>query len=200
MAYSDFTLDDLEKKFGIKNRKKNLFAKVQAIKPSQRLQEDLELAAELPLRSEKAKSESIVLPILIELRRNNNKYFTIYSGENLSGDEMSGLRGECDFILAKDINSYSMNYPIIQVVEAKRNDIEEGVRQCAAQLLGAKKFNENKGVQLEKLYGCATTGDDWVFIELSTELYIDTKKYYLAEIGELLGIFQSIINYYKENI
>jgi hypothetical protein len=122
------------------------------------------------------------LPILIELRRNNNKYFTIYSGENLSGDDSSGLRGECDFILAKDINSYSMNYPIIQVVEAKRNDIEEGLRQCAAQLLGARKFNENKGVQLEKLYGCATTGDDWVFIELSTELYIDTKKYYLAEI------------------
>ncbi len=93
-----------------------------------------------------------------------------------------------------------MNYPIIQVVEAKRNDIEEGVRQCAAQLLGTRKFNESKGVKLEKLYGCATTGDDWIFIELNTELCIDTKKYYLGEIDELLGKFQIIIDYYKENI
>jgi hypothetical protein len=200
MAYSDFTLDDLERKFGIKNNKGKLFENISLIQPSQRLKEDLELAAELPLRSEKAKSESIVLPILIELRRRNNKYFTIYSGETLNGDELSGLKGECDFILAKDVNSYTMNYPIMQVVEAKKNDIEEGIKQCAAQLLGAKKFNENKGVQLEKLYGCATTGDDWVFLTLTHEVCVDARKYYLTDIEELLGIFQSIIDYYKSII
>jgi hypothetical protein len=200
MAYSDFTLDDLERKFGIKNTKSKLFKDIILIEPSQRLKEDLELAAELPLRSEKAKSESIVLPLLIELRRINNKYFTIYSGENLNGDEVNGLKGECDFILAKDVNSYSMNYPIMQVVGAKKNDIEEGIKQCAAQLLGAKKFNESKGIQLEKLYGCATTGDDWIFIALTHEICIDTRKYYLTDIEELLGIFQSIIDYYKRII
>ncbi len=38
MAYSDFTLADLEEKFGIKNERKTLFSSVAAIEPSQKLQ------------------------------------------------------------------------------------------------------------------------------------------------------------------
>jgi hypothetical protein len=93
-----------------------------------------------------------------------------------------------------------VSIPIFQIVEAKRNDLEEGIKQCCAQLVGAKKYNERKGVKTEKLYGCTTTGDDWQFIEYSDKLYIDDKKYYLVEIEELLGIFQSIIDYYKNAI
>jgi hypothetical protein len=50
---------------------------------------------------------------------------------------------------------------------------------------------------LEKLYGCATTDDDCIFIALiGNELFLDTQKY-LGELEELLGIFQFIIDYYK---
>lgn len=99
--------------------------------------------------------------------------------------------------MAKDTKSYEINIPIFQIVEAKRNDLDEGIRQCAAQLVGARKYNERKGIITEKLYGCTTTGDVWQFIEYADKLYIDEKKYYLVEIHELLGIFQSIIDYYK---
>ncbi len=75
--------------------------------------------------------------------------------------------------------------------------LDEGIKQCCAQLVGAKKYNEKKGIITEKLYGCTTTGDVWQFIEYSDKLYIDDKKYYLGEISELLGVFQSIIDYYK---
>ncbi len=199
MAYTDFTLEDLETQFGIKSHRRKLFGQLTPIAPSEKLQSDLELVNELYIKSEKAKSETIVFPILVELRRRNNKYFTIYSGDTLNADESRGLKGECDFILAKDINSAVINYPIFQLVEAKRNDIEEGIRQCSAQLVGAKIFNERKGTPLEKLYGCATTGDDWLFIELvGNDLFLDTQKYYLGELDELLGIFQFIIDYYKK--
>jgi hypothetical protein len=39
-----------------------------------------------------------------------------------------------------------------------------GVPQCAAQLLGAKLYNEKKGVKLDKIYGCVTTGNEWLFL------------------------------------
>ncbi|MBC8110866.1 MAG: hypothetical protein H7Y04_07390 [Verrucomicrobia bacterium] len=198
MAYGDFSLADLEKKFGIENQLRSLFEHVEAIEPSHFLKEALQNARELPVRSEKAKSETIVFPILIELRNRNDKYFTIYSGDNLNADENQGLKGECDFILARDTGTFDINYPIIQIVEAKRNDLEVGVPQCAAQLVGARKFNENKGVMLENLYGCVTTGDEWLFMKLSNqELSIDTRKYYLVEIVTLLAVFQQIIDYYK---
>ena len=197
MAYGDFSFEDIEQKFGIKNKVKRLFDDFQPIIPSERLIEALEMANELPVRSEKAKSETIVFPFLIELRKLNNKFFTIYSGDNLNVDEAQGLRGECDFILSKDIGSFSINFPILQIVEAKKNDLELGIPQCAAQLIGAKIFNERKGVFLDSIYGCVTTGNEWIFLKLETDILIDTRIYYLNEIGEILAVFQHIIDYYK---
>jgi hypothetical protein len=199
MAYSDFTLSDLEEQFGVKHQRKRLQFASKPIKPSEKLRFELDESTEMPIKSEKARSEWIVVPILKELRLLNNKFFTIYSGDNLVGDKEKGLQGECDFILSKDTKSYEVSVPIFQLVEAKRNDLEEGIKQCSAQLVGARMYNERKGVRIEKLYGCTTTGDDWQFIEYSDKLYIDDRKYYLVEIDELLGIFQSIIDYYKDS-
>ena len=200
MAYSKFTLDLIESKFGITNQVIHLFAQITPIEPSDWLKNSLQIAQELPIRSEKAKSESIVFPILVESRNRNNKYFTIYSGDNLLVDKSQGLEGECDFIIAKDTGSFNINYPIFQLLEAKKNDIELGVPQCAAQMIGAKIFNERKGILLEKVYGCVTTGNDWLFMRLEEKLYIDKKMYSLDNISELLGIFQYIIDYYKTTL
>ena len=197
MVYSDFTLSDLEEKFAIANERKALNFGATPIAPSLWLQKELEDSKEMPIKSEKARSEWIVVPILKELRNLNAKFFTIYSGDNLVGDREKGLQGECDFILSKDTKSYDISLPIFHIVEAKRNDLEEGVRQCCAQLVGAKKYNERKGISMEKLFGCTTTGDVWQFIEFSDKLYIDNNKYYLSETDVLLGVFQSIIDHYK---
>jgi hypothetical protein len=197
MAYSDFTLVDLEEKFGIIAQRKLLCDKVEPVPTiSDWLKYNIELAEELPVKSEKAKSELIVMPILVELRKNNLKYFTIYSGDSLNIDER--LKGECDFILSKDTGSAEINSPIMQVVEAKRNDVEVGIAQCSAQMLGARKFNERKNKNQPTIYGCVTTGDDWLFMKLEDKITIDTKKYYLGNLPELLGVFQLIIDAFKQ--
>jgi hypothetical protein len=198
MAYSDFTLSDLESKFGMQHQKSRISFPSNLIEPSQKLIEDLQESVNMPIKSEKARSEWIVVPILRELRRINDNFFTIYSGENLTADKEKGLIGECDFILSKDTKSYEISFPIFQIVEAKKNDLDEGIKQCASQLLGAKIFNEKKGIKNEKIYGCTTTGDDWIFLELhNNTLTIDNRKYYLVEIKELLGVFQYIIDTFK---
>jgi hypothetical protein len=84
------------------------------------LKNSLQIAKELPIKSEKAKSESIVFPILVELRKRNNNFFTIHSGDTLNADEAHGLEGECDFILAKESDTYNINFPIFQLLEAKK--------------------------------------------------------------------------------
>ena len=200
MAYSDFTLADLEEQFGVKNLRKHLFTQIAPVLPSEKLLFDLAEGEDMPIRSEKARSEWIVVPILKELRHRNNKFLTIYSGEILTADKEKGLVGECDFIIAKDTKTYDISLPIFMLVEAKRNDLEEGVRQCAAQMVGAKVFNQKKGIDLGKIYGCSTTGTDWQFLELSDQLYVDNRQYYLVELKELLGIFQQIIDYYKDHL
>jgi len=195
MAYSEYTLSQIEEQYGISNQISTLFHAISPVEPSDWLLNLLQIAKELPVKSEKAKSELIIMPILIELRNRNNKYFTIYSGDNLNIDEK--LKGECDFIISKDTRSFEVNYPIIQVVEAKKNDIEIGIPQCAAQMLGAKKYNEKKAQISGCIYGCVTTGDDWIFMRLSDKIEIDIQKYYLNDLSTLLGIFQMILDEFK---
>jgi hypothetical protein len=200
MSYSDFTLKDLQNKFGIKNKVCRLFDKLEPIEPSDWLKTTLEKTSKLPTRSEKAKSESIVFPVLLELRDRNNQFITFYSGDNLNADEENGLKGECDFIITKDTGTFDINYPIIQLVEAKKNDIELGVPQCAAQMVGAKIFNQQNNVLVDGIYGCVTTGNEWLFMQLTDQLYIDNQKYYLNELKNLLAVFQNIIDKFKISV
>jgi len=198
-TYSNYTLQDILTQFSIANKRQLLFSDVESVESSDWLKNSLQIAQELPIKSEKARSELIVTPILIELRNRNEKFFTIYSGDTLNADEEKGLKGECDFILAKDTGSFDINIPIIQVVEAKKNDIEIGIPQCAAQMVGADVFNRKKGVELPAIYGCVTTGDDWLFMKLEgSQILIDIKKYYLGDVPELLGVFQHIISFYRQ--
>jgi hypothetical protein len=190
MAYSDFTLPLLQQRFGLNHQRQRLFTDITPLQASEKLLDALKTAEELPIKSEKAKSELIVMPILLELRSLNHKKYTIYSGENLNADSEQGLNGECDFILTYDTGSFELNPPILQVVEAKKNDVESGIAQCAAQLLGARIYNERQAINSSVLYGCVTTGDDWLFIKLEQRLLIDIRKLYLGNLAELLGTFQ----------
>ena len=198
MAYSDFTLKQLRKDFGVSNKIKPVFdANIVSLQPSESLKKAIITAEQLPLRTEKAKSELLVLPILLDIWERNEHFFTIYSGENLNADKSKGLTGECDFILARDVDSYEINLPIISIVEAKKDDIEQGVAQCASQLLGARIYNE-ESTPVEVLYGCVTNSREWRFLRLKgSEIEVHPELFYITEIGRILGAFQQIIDYYK---
>ena len=198
MSYSNFTFKKLKAEFGISNQVVQLFNEIKPIQISKKLAEDLALATTLPVRSEKAKSELIVMPILLDLMKRNEQFFTIYSGDTLNADKARGLTGECDFILGKNTGTFDINTPIITILEAKKNDVEVGIPQCAAQMLGARIYNKEYDNEIKTIYGCVTTADTWVFLKLEKDtVYIDKQKYYLSEIDRLLGVLQKIIDHYK---
>lgn len=201
MPYSDFTLRDLKMTFGIQSQRTLLVPVIDPIAMSQSLRDDLAMAGQLLLRSEKAKSEWIVTPILKELLRSNGDFFTIYSGELLTADKEKGLVGECDFILGRNMPDMDIALPIFTLVEAKKNDVEVGIAQCAAQMLGAQTYNAQSGITLSAIWGCVTTADEWLFMRLAgTELKINQTKYYYSEIEHVLGIFQYIIDLYRNEL
>ncbi|MEN9610025.1 MAG: hypothetical protein RLZZ628_839 [Bacteroidota bacterium] len=69
-----------------------------------------------------------------------------------------------------------------------------GVAQCAAQLYGAKLFNEAEGLPQPQYYGAATTGEVWRFLQLKqNELILDTHRYSIFNLSELLGVLQFIV-------
>jgi hypothetical protein len=103
MAYSDFTLQAVLETFNLVEKRTSIFSDVQPLPVSAWLKETFELSLNLapPSAPEKARSEFIVAPILLEVLRHNPQSCTLYSGKTLNFDPARGLVGECDFILAK---------------------------------------------------------------------------------------------------
>jgi hypothetical protein len=200
MAYSDFSVSKVKKVFGLTEKPVTLFDKLTNIQASNWLKETLETSLKLALSSssEKARSEFIVAPILLEIEKRNKDEFSIFSGERLNVDEDKGLKGECDFILSKGPISSTIQAPVFSLVEAKRNDIKEGLGQCIAQMVGAKIFNQNEENQIHIIYGCVTTGEDWQFMKIEENIiFMDTNRYYISELHKIISVFQSIVDNYK---
>ncbi len=148
--------------------------------------------------NEKTKSESIVMPILVELIKENNDFITYFSGSNLDVDKEKELNGECDFIITKNNGSIRVKAPIFQITEAKDDNMKLGISQCAAQMYAADLFNKKNGEDIDYIYGCVKTGNDWLFMKLcEKKLFVDKQIYYLNETDKILGVLQNIINTFK---
>ena len=195
MAYRDFTLLKLEKDFGIKAAYQTLFEKpILPIEPSDLLKAELLDAQTLPLVTEKAKSEHIISPVLREVRRNNLANFTLFSGYKFDIDKAKGLNGYCDFLFSKTTIPFEVRVPVFCIVEAKNEIIENGLGQCGAEMLAAKIFNQQDNQPINAIYGCVSIAYDWVFLKLENNiLVIDTDRYRLNNLSELLGVFQKIV-------
>ncbi|MFQ5615674.1 MAG: hypothetical protein ACE5GO_04340, partial [Anaerolineales bacterium] len=199
MTYSDFSLRDVTRQFNLTEKITTLFRDLEPLQASTWLKQALDVGLRLALSSvsEKARSEFIVVPILFDLRMRNEHRFAIYSGERLDVDEEKGLKGECDFLLTKGDVSYTIQSPIFSLVEAKKNNIGTGLGQCAAQMVGARLFNQKEGNETDTIFGCVTTGVDWQFLKLQDEaIFIDRSYYHIKEIENILSILQNIINFY----
>ncbi len=193
-------MENVKETFGLSEKTIPLFENTEALPFSDWLKEALDIGLHLALASssEKARSEFIVVPILFELQKRNNRNFTIYSGERLAADPDTGLDGECDFILSKGEISHTIQIPIVALAEAKKHDIETGLGQCAAQMMGARVYNQKKGNSITTVFGCVTTGETWQFLKLEANIiYIDRMHYYINEVGRILRVWQNIIDFYN---
>lgn len=201
MAYSDYTFAKLKNKFGTQQEETHLFdlKKLTPIVPSQRLLDDIEEAGNMPLMSEKAKSEAVIFPIIKELKR-NNPHITIYSGYTFNVDVANDLSGAPDFMISSKPKIVELQSPIFCLVESKNKTPDEGYAQCAAEMYAANLFNQQNKEPYKKVYGAVTNAYEWVFLKLEDNtIFIDKKRYYLNELPNLLGVLQFITHDFQSN-
>src|SRR5947209_6412995 len=132
MAYDDFTLDDVKQKLGLSVREaEGIFADVPPSAPSAWLEEALRDGAPLALAvsTEKARSEWIIAPILLEVRRRRRGEVSLFSGASFNVDDARGLMGFCDWIIARSPEQLTIEAPVVAIVEAKNEDFRRGIPQ-----------------------------------------------------------------------
>lgn len=167
MPYPDFTLESAEARFAVVAVPGDLFPNLAPLSVPDWLRDLLARGqAVAALVSEKARSEFLVAPVLLACRDLVSGDLSIYSGQRLDVDAELGLTGECDYILALTPPVPRLRAPLVTVLEAKRGDIELGLGQCVAQMVGARLFNEQAGCAPRPVFGVVTTGESWQFLRL----------------------------------
>ena len=196
MGYSNFKkIRQVTKKFGLKAQLSPLFFDITLHQPSDWLVKSLEIAYKAPATTEKAKSERLVSPILMEIVQDFEHHITLFSGEEMNINANDDLAGPCDFFFGLYPLSPYIETPIISVVEAKDEDVEWGVAQCAAQLYAAHLMNIQEEKDVPTLYGCATYGVEWQFLKFENNMFTINPKP-ITDITQILGIWHWIITFF----
>ncbi len=192
MSYSEFTLRKAKRDFDLTTVEAGRFMpQTEPIAPSLYLTESL--IEGLPLAtatgSEKARSELIISPILVEVRKILQRQVSLFSGEDFTVEPELGLSGVCDFLISRSPEQILIEAPAVVIVEAKKADLKVGLGQCAAEMVAAQKFNEINNIPIATIYGSVSSGTAWRFLKLESKtLTIDLNDYPVPPVEPLLGM------------
>ncbi len=196
MPYSNFTLEEVRDKFSLQISSEPFFSDLEPIAPSEYLKQAIIRSKPFQTTgSEKARSEFIIAPILLELRYLKNNSVSVFSGEEFTVDRELGLSGICDFLISRNGNELIIEAPIIALVEAKKGVLKDGWGQCIAEMVAAKKFNENRGKSIKNIYGIVTSGSLWHFFQMKQDIVLlDPNEYSLSPVDNLLAILNWMVS------
>jgi hypothetical protein len=196
MVYSDFKLETAISAFNLTLvEQSGLFFSSTDVEPSAYLHttlaQNLDLA--VAINTEKARSELIIAPMLLEVKRRFQDRLSLFSGIDFSVAPEKGLTGMCDFLISRSKEQSLVRAPVVAIVEAKNENLKAGLGQCIAELVAAQIFNRQQKNNLPVLYGVITIGRLWKFLKLEGQtISLDLSEYFIGNPGKILGILCDI--------
>ncbi len=117
--------------------------------------------------SEAARCELVIFPVLREIYKNYHQKTALWVQKPFAFDVK--LNGTPDYILSQksELGKTILGLPLLMLVEAKRNDFEQGWGQCLAELVAADHLNHHK----RPVYGIVTDGNLWQFGGLQNNIF-----------------------------
>jgi|SRR5579872_6429049 len=197
MAYNEFTIDTLEAQFGLRtDMHGDHFAAVAPVAISDWLRESLQRGMPLALAigTEKARSELLITPILLEAVQQRDQQVSFFSGVEFTVDSVLGLRDVVDYLISLSPEQLTVKAPVVAIVEAKNDNIRSGTAQCMAEMVAAQIFNRERGNEITTICGVVTTGSVWQFLRLiDTTVYVDKTEYYLKEAEKIVAVLVAMV-------
>lgn len=197
MAYNNFTLESVKHQFDLTFVTSPFCQDLPQMPPSELFAaifaEWFPIAQQA--RSEKAKSELLVSPVLLEVRKLTGNTVELFSGEEFSVDREQGLNGFCDFLFSRSMAPFIIEAPVVMLVEAKKGELDIGLGQCVAEMVAAQLFNEREGQSIPVVYGSVTSGKLWQFLKLEGKrVTIDINEYPVKPVDRILGILKWMVD------
>lgn len=187
MAFSDYKhISQVQQQFCITAREER-FLVVQNREPSPQCREELLFNQQHfdPYASEASRTELLIFPILREVYKSYVPKYELWIQKHLYCND--NLRGTPDYLLAtrSELGKRVLATPLLIVVEAKRNDFDEGWGQCLAELVAAQIIKKDPS---RPVYGIVTDAKRWEFGKLTDNIFSDnTESYNIEHLSTLLG-------------
>jgi len=191
MPYNNYKkVDDVLREFGITYTEQNFIQAAQIEIPSYFASEiELTLREGVYKNSEYALCETLIYPALREIWKLYKADLLLWSHQPLYYDEK--LCGVPDYMVAKRslMGKIFFEKPFLIIVEAKRDNFEEGWSQCIAEMIAAQKINNNSDLTAS-VFGIVSTGVIWEFGMLNANNFI--KEITIYTIQDLNQLFAAI--------
>lgn len=199
MVFSDYkNLAQVQEEFQIKYQEAEFIERLPIELPTSFYEElEFNLTTMDAFSSEAARCELVIFPMLREIYK---RYFTeaaLWVQKTLSVD--AKLTGAPDYMLSRksDLGKNVLGLPLLLLVEAKRNDFEQGWGQCLAELIASDRLNQ----QSRPVYGIVTDGKLWEFGRLEHQVFTkNLASYTITDLDPLFCILNSVFYLATQNL
>ncbi len=138
----------------------------------------------LSFRNEATVCNKVITPML-NIVEENNKPLNVWIEEPFNVDKEKGLMGEPDYLIAPATDYGGMALPPLCIIEAKKQDWDEGWAQALAEMVAASI----KGANI--CYSVVTTGKIWQFSKLESNIFIKDPNQ-ISATRELQVVFDTL--------
>ena len=198
MAFSDFkTISEVLETFRIRYTENDFFQVEEPLGPSKHFLQDFAFCRENidVFASEAARCETIIFPVLKEIYKAYANIYALWIQKPIAYDQT--LSGTPDYLIStkSELGRPVVGIPLILLVEAKKNDFEQGWGQCLAELVTAQRINDN----LEfPVYGIVSDGIWWQFGRLVNDAFTQNRTSFSVDnlpmlFGAIDAIFKATI-------
>ncbi len=192
MSFSQFkNIADVQKLYNIRYEEGTFISSTDARLPNVFMEEFKFSKENIDIfSSEASRSELIISPLLREVYKNHSKNYSFWIQKPISFDDV--LSGTPNYIFSKKspLGKTVLETPIVIVVEAKKNDFEQGWGQCLAELVASQKINNSAD---NSVYGVVTDGNLWQFGRLLADLFTKNERNYTIDnMQELYGALECL--------
>jgi hypothetical protein len=118
----------------------------------------------------------------------------VWKGPYLEGERACG---NTDYLIAQR-RGY-LEAPFVCVIEAKKDDFEQGAAQCLVEMQACHWINLQFGRSIV-IYGIVTNGEGWKFYRLADGQVSETLLHGIGEMSNLLGLLRIFFSLCEKNL
>jgi hypothetical protein len=199
MAFSDYkSLAQAQEEFQIKYQEADFIPQLLVELPTFFWEEfNFNLTAMDAFSSEAARCELVIFPLLREIYKRYCAQSALWVQKALVVDAQLG--GVPDYMLSKksELGKNVLGLPLLLLVEAKRNDFEQGWGQCLAELVAADQLNQHS----RPVYGIVTDGKLWEFGRLEQQIFTkNIASYIVTDLEVLFAVLNGFFDLATKNL